>query len=117
MKIREHKLDDVTILELEGQLTKEGNLLFRKCTTAAIHDGARKLILNLSRVESIDGNGVGALTACYITLRQVNGRIKLLHLNDRLQRVLAITRLITVFETFDSESAAIESYVERKETQ
>ena len=115
MKIQEHKLDDVTILELEGQLTAEGIVLFRESATAAIQDGTRKLILNLARVEYIDGNGVGALTACFITLRQLNGRIKLLHPNPRLRRVLAITKLITVFETFDSESAAIESYVDSKE--
>ena len=115
MKIREHKLDDVTILELEGQLTKQGNVRFRESAAAAIQDGARKLILNLAQVEYIDGNGVGALTACFITLRQMNGRIKLLHPNDRVQRVLAITKLINVFETFDSESAAIASYVDGEE--
>ena len=115
MKIREHKLDDVTILELEGQLTHEGNAVFRELSSAVIKAGARKLILNLAQVEYIDGSGVGALTACFITLRRVNGRIKLLHLNDRLQRVLTITRLITVFETFDSESAALDSYTDSKE--
>lgn len=110
MTIQERKLNDVTILDFEGQLTLEGNVLFRNRTTAVIQAGARKLILNLARVEYIDGNGVGALTACYITLRQVNGRLKLLHPNDHLQKILTLTKLSSVFETFDSESAAVESY-------
>lgn len=112
MKIREYNLNDVTILELEGQLTREENAVFRELSAALIQAGARKLILNLSQVEYIDGSGVGALTSCFITLSGVNGRVKLLHLNDRLQRVLTITRLITVFEIFDSESAALDSYID-----
>jgi anti-sigma B factor antagonist len=110
MNIIERKLEDVTVLELDGHLALEANSQFRTCVTAAIEAGARKLIVNMARVEYMDSCGLGELIACYTTLQKVSGRIRLLHLNPRLQHLLAITKLYTVFETFDSEAAAVSSF-------
>ena len=107
MNIIERKLNDVTVLDLEGGLALEDNAQFRKLVTAIIDAGARKLIVNMARVPTMDGSGLGELISCYTTLQRMSGRIKLLHLSDRLQYLLVITKLTYVFETFDSEPAAV----------
>lgn len=110
MNIIERTLNDVTVLDLDGNLALEANAQFRKYTAAAIDAGARKLIVNMASVKYMDSSGLGELISCYTTLQRVSGRIKLLHLNDRLQHLLVITKLTTVFETFDSEPAAVASF-------
>ena len=110
MKIIERRLEDVTVLELDGHLALEANAQFRAYVTAAIEAGARKLIVNMARVEYMDSCGLGELIACYTSLQKVSGRIRLLYLNQRLQHLLTITKLYTVFETFDSEAAAVSSF-------
>jgi anti-sigma B factor antagonist len=110
MNIIERTLNDVTVLDLEGNLALESNAQFRKHVAGAIDAGARKLIVNLARVKYMDSSGLGELISCYTTLQRMSGRIKLLHLSDRLQYLLVITKLTSVFETFDSEPAAVASF-------
>ena len=110
MNIIERTLNDVTVLDLEGNLALEGNKQFRQRAAGVIDAGARKLIVNMARVKYMDSSGLGELISCYTTLQLVNGRIKLLHLSDRLQHLLVITKLNSVFETFDSEPSAVASF-------
>ena len=110
MNIIERKLNDVTVLDLEGAIALEENRQLRKRITAIIDAGARKLIVNMARVPYMDGSGMGELISCYTTLQRVSGRLKLHHLSDRLQYLLGITKLTSVFETFDSEPAAVASF-------
>ena len=110
MNIIERTLNDVTVLDLEGNLALEGNKQFRQRVASTIDAGARKLIVNMARVPYMDSSGLGELISCYTTLQRVSGRIKLLHLNDRLRNLLVITKLTRVFETFDSEPAAVDSF-------
>jgi anti-sigma B factor antagonist len=110
MNIIERTINDVIVLDLEGNLALNENARFRKHVTGAIDAGARKLIVNLARVKYMDSSGLGELISCYTALRRVHGHVKLLHLNNRLQYLLAITKLDTVFETFDSEPAAVSSF-------
>jgi anti-sigma B factor antagonist len=110
MNIIERTLNDVIVLDLEGDLALESNAQFGKHVADIIDAGARKLIVNMARVKYMDSSGLGELISCYTTLQRVSGRIKLLHLSDRLQYLLAITKLTSVFETFDSEPAAVASF-------
>jgi anti-sigma B factor antagonist len=110
MNIIERTINDVTVLDLEGNLALNENARFRKHVTGAIDAGSRKLIVNLAKVKYMDSRGLGELISCYTALRRVNGNVKLLHLNNRLQYLLAITNLDSVFETFDSEPAALSSF-------
>ena len=110
MNIIERTLNDVIVLDLEGDLAIESNVQFRKHVADVIDAGARKLIVNMVRVKYMDSSGLGELISCHTTLQRVSGRIKLLHLSDRLQYLLAITKLTSVFETFDSEPAAVASF-------
>jgi len=115
MNINERTVNDVTVLDLEGNLALNENARYRKHVTGSIDAGARKLIVNLARVKYMDSRGLGELISCYTALRRVNGHVKLLHLNNRLQYLLAITKLDSVFETFDSEPTAVSSFAPRTE--
>lgn len=110
MNIIERTINDVTVLDLEGNLALNENARFRRHVTGAIDAGVHKLIVNMARVKYMDSSGLGELISCYTTLQRVNGHIKLLHLSDRLKYLLAITKLDSVFETFDSEPVAISSF-------
>jgi anti-sigma B factor antagonist len=110
MNIVERMTNDITVLELSGNFTREGNTEFKKHVTTTIDAGARKLILNLERVPYMDSSGLGELVSCYTALQSVKGHLKLLHLTPRLQALLTITKLNTVFEAFDSEAAAVSSF-------
>ena len=110
MNIIERTINDVTVLDLEGNLALNENARFRRPGAGAIDAGVRKLIVNLARVKYMDSSGLGELISCYTALRRVNGHAKLLHLSDRLQYLLAITKLDSVIETFDSEPAAVSRF-------
>ena len=110
MSIIERMINDVTVLDLEGNLALDENARFRKYFTGVIEAGVRKLIINLANVKYIDSCGLGELISCYAMLHQVDGHVKLLHLNNRLQHLLTITNLDSLFETFDSEPAAVSSF-------
>lgn len=110
MNINERTLNDVTILDMDGNLVREENSQFRTHVTAVINAGARKLILNLAGISHMDSSGLGELISCHTAIQKLGGSIKLLSLNHRLQNLLVITKLNTVFETFELESAAIASF-------
>lgn len=112
MNIIERTINDVTVLDLEGNLALDEIARFRRNVTGDIDAGARKLIVNLARVKYMDSGGLVSLSpvSCYTVLQRVNGLVKLLHLNNRLQYLLAITKLDSVFETFDSEPTAVSSF-------
>ncbi|HYP27685.1 MAG TPA: STAS domain-containing protein [Blastocatellia bacterium] len=115
MKIHERTLNDVTVIDLEGQFVLGGEGQFRGLVTTNIEAGGRKLIINMAKVNYMDSSGLGELISTFTQMRKVSGDMKLLHLNKRLNDLLVITKLITVFETFDSEAAAISSFIPRQE--
>ena len=98
MNIIERTLNDVIVLDLEGNLALESNAQFKSMSLAAIDAGARKLIVNMARSQMfMDSSGLGELISCYTTLQRMSGRIKLLHLSDRLQHLLVITKLNSLY--------------------
>ena len=117
MNINVRTLGDVTVLELSGDLALNGNALFRKQAAAAIDAGARKLVVDMARVDYMDSSGLGELISCYTALQKMSGRIALLQLNHRLQHLLSITKLNKVFEVFDSETAALAGFTPRVESE
>lgn len=110
MNISERNLNDITVLDLDGKFILGADRQFGHLVDANIEAGGRKLIINLAKVGYMDSSGLGELIAGYLAMQRTNGHIKLLHLNERLIELLITTKLITVFETFDSESAAISSF-------
>ena len=77
---------------------------------ALLADGQRKILLNLGDITYIDSAGLGALISSYTTTKREGGQLKLVSLTKRIQDLLAITMLITVFDTYDAEAEAIDSF-------
>jgi anti-sigma B factor antagonist len=111
MQIEERVVNDVTILDLKGKMTLgEGDELLKDKINSLIQGGRRKLVLNLEGVPYIDSAGLGEIVRTYTTVSRQGGKLKLLNLTKRIQDLLAITKLLTVFETHDSESEAVRSF-------
>jgi anti-sigma B factor antagonist len=110
MHIEERQMNDVTVLDLDGKFVLGADRQFGQLVDANIEAGGRKLIVNLAKVKYMDSSGLGELIAGHRAMQQANGHIKLIHLNERLIDLMVNTKLISVFEMFDSESAAIASF-------
>jgi anti-sigma B factor antagonist len=111
MKIEERTVGEITVLDLKGKmLIGEGDELLRERINGLVEGGTTKILLNLAEVPYVDSAGLGEIVRCYTTVSRKSGQLKLLNLTKRLQDLLSITKLLTVFETYDSEEAAIKSY-------
>src|SRR6266704_2596413 len=110
MLLNPRRLDDVVILDLSGRITMgEGTLVLRGQIQKLLAAGDRKFLLNLADVDYIDSSGLGELVTSFTTVRNQEGQLKLLNLTRRVQDLLQITKLLTVFEAFDNETEAIKS--------
>jgi anti-sigma B factor antagonist len=111
MSITERHVGDVTILELDGRLVLyEGETELKTRINELVSRGRVKIVLDLQKVTYIDSAGVGTVIAKYVSVRRLGGDVRLLNLSRRSVRVMTITRLLEVFDTFDSEPAAIASF-------
>ena len=111
MKIVERLVGDVVILDLNGKiLIGEGDDLLRDAVTKLADSGKTKILLNLAEVPYVDSAGLGEVVRCYTTVSRKGGKLKLLNLTKKIQDLLAITKLLTVFETYDNEDEAIKSF-------
>jgi anti-sigma B factor antagonist len=111
LQITERRIGDVTILDLAGRVVLgEGDMPFRQAIEALVKEKRLKIILNLKDVTYIDSAGVGVMVGKLVSLRRQGGDIKLLTLVQRNLRVMTITKLVTVFEIFESEDEAVKSF-------
>jgi anti-sigma B factor antagonist len=111
MKIVERQVGDVIILDLHGKiLIGEGDDALRDAVTKLVDSGKTKLLLNLAEVPYVDSAGLGEIVRCYTTVSKKGGKLKLLNLTKKIQDLLSITKLLTVFETFENESEAVKSF-------
>ena len=111
MKIDERTVNDVTVLDLQGKLLiGEGDEILREKINSLVEGGKTKILLNLAEVPYMDSAGLGEVVRCFTTVSRKDGKLKLLNLTKRLQDLLSITKLLTVFETFDAEDEAVKSY-------
>src|SRR4026209_604732 len=111
MEISERTIGALTVLDLSGKLTiSDGAQLLKDKSESLVFQGRKQIIVNLAEVPYIDSGGLGQLVACYTTLAKAGGRLKLLNVNTRNHDLLSTTKLVSVFDTFDTEREAIESY-------
>jgi anti-anti-sigma factor len=111
MNISQRQVGDVTILDVSGKITiGVGDVQVRDAVHMALGSGARNLVLNLKNVTTIDSAGVGELVSAYTTVTNRGGKLKLVNLPSKVNDILQITQLITVFEVYDSEQEALESF-------
>jgi anti-sigma B factor antagonist len=111
LEIQRREREGVSILDLKGRITvgPEATAL-REAVAGVVKDGLIKLVLNLEHVDFIDSTGLGAVVMCSTTLRKAGGSVKLLNLNRRNIELLVMTKLTTVFETFNDEQDAVNSF-------
>ena len=111
MQIEERTVGDVLVLDLKGKITLgEGDELLKDKVNSLVNQGQKKIILNLAEVPYIDSAGLGEIVRTYTTVSRQGGNLKLLNLTKRITDLLSITKLLTVFETFDAESEAVRSF-------
>jgi anti-sigma B factor antagonist len=111
MDVTERTVDAITLLDLTGKLTMgEATQLLKDKIESLVFQGRNKMIVNLAAVPYIDSGGLGQLVACYTTLAKAGGRLTLLNVSTKNHDLLSITKLVAVFDTFDTEREAIESY-------
>src|ERR1044072_3698813 len=107
LSIKERQAGDVTILDLSGKITiGEGSVQLREAVRKLLDEGKKKMLLNLKEVSYVDSSGIGELVSSYTTTNNQGGQLKLLNLTMKIQDLLMITKLLTVFETYDNEQAA-----------
>ena len=111
MQIDERIVDDVTILDLKGKMTLgEGDELLKDKINSLASQGHKKLVLNLEAVPYIDSAGLGEIVRTYTSISRQSGRLKLLNVSKRIQDLLVITKLITIFDSYDGEAEAVKSF-------
>jgi anti-sigma B factor antagonist len=111
MNIVERKVEDVTILDLHGKmLIGDGDDALRDALTKVVDGGQTKVVLNLGDVPYVDSAGLGEIVRSYTTVTRKGGKLKLLNLTKKLEDLLSITKLLTVFETYDTEDEAVKSF-------
>ncbi|HKZ79277.1 MAG TPA: STAS domain-containing protein [Pyrinomonadaceae bacterium] len=111
LEVKERQAGDVTILDMNGAIRiGEGAIALRDAVRGLVSNGKKKVLLNLGGVNYMDSSGVGELIANYTTLSREGGQLKLLNLTDRIQNLLVITKLLTVFDAYESESEALTSF-------
>jgi len=111
MDIRIRDVGDVKILDVSGKITLgEGTKALRDQVKGLLNSGQKKLLLNLADVNYIDSSGLGELVSCRVAADNQGAKLKLVNLTKKLQELMAITKLLTVFEVFEDETPAVASF-------
>jgi anti-sigma B factor antagonist len=111
LSIGTREVGKVTVVDVKGRIVlgdEIGNL--RKAVHNLVDEGKKRIILNLAAVDYIDSSGVGELVGCYTTLRNAGGELKLLNLSPKVQDILYVTKLYTVFDIKEDEFTAVKSF-------
>ena len=111
MTIDTRSVNGVTILEIHGKVTiGEGSREIRKKIPELLDGGNKDILLDLGDVSYVDSSGIGELVSSYTTVTNQGGQFKLLHLTKKIRELLAITKLLTVFDCYDDEETAVGSF-------
>lgn len=104
-------VDGVTVLDLSGRITMgDASGKLRSAVQDAVAAGSKKILLNLADVNYIDSAGLGELVSAYTTVKNGGGDLKLVHLTKKVQDLLVITKLLTVFDVKENEKEAIQAF-------
>ena len=111
MKVSTRQVDGVTILDLSGRITLgEGSVTVRDTIRDLLNKGEKHILLNLGDVSYMDSSGLGELVSAYTSVKNAGGELKLLNLTKKVQDLLQITKLYTVFDVKDDEASAVASF-------
>jgi len=105
------RIEGVNIIDLSGRITiGEGTVILRDAVRNLLQRNEKNILLNLADVSYIDSSGIGELVSSFTTVGNQGGKLKLLSLTKKVHDLLSITKLLTVFEVFDDEARAIQSF-------
>jgi anti-sigma B factor antagonist len=111
LNITERQAGDITILDMNGKVTiGEGSVALRTTIRRLLGEGKKNILLNLGQVGYVDSSGIGELVSSFTAVNKEGGTLKLLNLTQKIQDLLAITKLLTVFDVYDSENEALSSF-------
>ena len=111
LKMTNREVDGVSVVALEGRIVlgEESNAL-REKVKSLLAEGKKKIVLNMDNITFIDSAGLGTLVAAHHSAKSQGSSLRLCHLGSKFQEVLQITKLLTVFDVFDTEAAAVASF-------
>jgi anti-sigma B factor antagonist len=111
MQISDRKVGGVTVVDLAGKLTAADNPgRLKEKVTSLVAQGEKQIVLNLAELSYCDSSGLGEMVACHGTAVRGGGSVRLANTGKRLQDLLVMTKLLTVFDAYDSEQAAVKSF-------
>jgi len=111
MKIATHQVDGITVLDLSGRITLgEGSVQLRDAVRDLVSKGQKNIVLNLGDVSYMDSSGVGELVTAYTSVKNQGGELKLVNLTKKIEDLMAITKLATVFDIHNDEASAIAAF-------
>ena len=111
MTIETRTSGPVTILDIHGKITiGEGSAEVRNMVRELLQAGKKDILLNLGDVSYVDSSGIGELVSSFTTVSNQGGQLKLLSLTKKLKELLAITKLLTVFDSYENEQDALASF-------
>jgi anti-sigma B factor antagonist len=112
LNINERQAGDVTVLDMSGKITiGEGSVALRTAIRRLLEEGKKRILLNLAGVSYIDSSGIGELVSSYTAIgKEEGGQLKLLNLTQKIKDLLTITKLLTVFDVYDNEADALNSF-------
>jgi anti-sigma B factor antagonist len=111
LNINERQAGDVTVLDMSGKITiGEGSVALRTAVRRLLEEGKKRILLNLAGVSYIDSSGIGELVSSYTAINKEAGQLKLLNLTQKIRDLLTITKLLTVFDVYESEAEALNSF-------
>ncbi len=111
MKIAKRRIKDVTVFDLKGKiLIGDSSDVLREAIKETLAKEEKNIILNFDSVPYLDSTGLGEVVRSYTSVKKENGKIKIANLTDKVEDLLSVTKLITVFEVFDTVDEAVESF-------
>ncbi len=111
MKLKERKRDGIAILEMSGKLMGGPDAeSFDETLKTLIHEGCKNVIVSMEKVKWVNSTGLGILISGYTTLKKNGGELKLLRVSDRIENIFIVSKLYTVFESYQSEDEAVQSF-------
>ena len=112
MQLEQRIVGNVAIVKVTGDITlnKGGDVLLKDKVQSLLQQGQKNLLIDLAEVSYVDSAGLGELVQAYATSKNRGGSLKLMNVTRRLRDLLVVTKLLTVFETFDSEATALSSF-------
>ena len=111
IKMTNREVDGVSVVELDGRIVlgEESNSL-RETLKGLLANGKKKIVLNMANIKYIDSSGLGSLVAGHVTAKSQGASVRLCHLGQKFHEVMQMTKLLTVFDVYDTEAAAVRSF-------